>query len=70
MARAVLSASPVETRGRDAARNFKGIGAIMMVLGVPGCMAAGTSNSDVLMAIGMGLFWVGIILFILGRFKE
>jgi hypothetical protein len=70
VARAILSTGSVETRGRDAARNFKAIGALMMICGVPGCIAAGETNSNVLMGLGFLFFGVGITLFILGRFKE
>ncbi len=61
---------PIETRSHDAARNLKAIGALLMILGVPGCCIAAETNSNGFMAFGFFGFLLGMTLFVIGRFRE
>jgi hypothetical protein len=65
-----IPSDSVQTRGRDSARKFKGIGAFLMILGVPGCMGGAAADSNKVMFAGFAMFTLGITLFILGRFRE
>jgi hypothetical protein len=60
----------VQTRGRDSARTFKAIGALLMILSVPGCGIAAATNSDAFGALGFFGFFGGMMLFVVGRFQE
>jgi len=42
----------------------------MMIIGVPGCMGGAAANSNILMIVGGLMFFLGLAVFVVGRFDE
>lgn len=60
-----------ESGSKRSSRHNKAIGAVMVWISIPGCMASAISgDSGIGMVISAALFFVGITLFIAGRFQE
>jgi hypothetical protein len=65
-----ISPGPIAKQDYEAAKNFKVIGALLMIVGVPGCFVASETNSNAFMAFGLFGFLLGMTLFVIGRFRE
>lgn len=62
-----------ESKSKKSSRRNKAIGAALMFVGIPGCVAASQTTDGVglwLGMLGMAAFAIGFALFIIGRLRE
>ncbi len=61
-----------ESGSKRSSRHNKAIGAVLMCISIPGCIASASSPGEpgIGMLIWTAAFFIGIALFIVGRFQE
>lgn len=61
---------PIQVKSNSQARTLKVIGALLMVIGVPGCCYGAEVHHDITAGFWFPSTGVGFVLFVIGRFSE